>query len=92
MTTRCAGDIEGPWVAPSWDSGLIERCRKYWYVPVNELPDVMVATYLNQDIARPLMIEEARKRMAGGKRDGSELYDGQLKESVERVGQVTRDS
>lgn len=77
-TSKSVSDIEGPWVDTEVSTGLIERCKRYWDTPVNQLPDEMLATYLRQEIAIQLMIEEAERRLAGGTADGSELYDGEL--------------
>ena len=85
MTTKSVADIEGPWVDSSFKSGLIERCKRFWTVPLNELPDLMVATYLNQRIATSFMIEEARRRLASGRFDDSKLYDGQLEEALKQA-------
>jgi hypothetical protein len=85
MTVKSVADIEGPWVQGEFESGLIMRCKRYWMVPVNELPDVMVVTYLSQRVAMPLMIEEARRRLASGRLDDTELYDGQLSKALEEA-------
>jgi hypothetical protein len=78
METRCVGDIEGPWVEPDFDSGLIARCRQYWYVPVSELPNQAIATYIRQRIALLLMIPEAMMRIEAGIDDDSEWFEGEL--------------
>ena len=80
---KSVGDIEGPWQDPNFPSGLIKRCEKYWTVPLDQLPDVMVATYLNQQIAVAQMIEEAQRRVDQGKYDDTELYEGQLADTLE---------
>jgi hypothetical protein len=86
MPEPSVADIEGPWSNPSGEeSGLIERCREHWTVPADELPDVMVATFLNQGIAVSLMIAEARRRIAQNRIDESELYEGQLVEALNRA-------
>ena len=81
---QSVSDIEGPWKEPDWDSCLIERCRQYWDVSIDRLPDLVVATYLDQGIAVPLVVEEARRRLASGNLDGSELFEGQLAEAFQR--------
>ena len=81
MVSECVADYEGPWVDPAVTTGLIERCKRYWNVAICQLPDSMVATYLNQQIATRPMIEEANRRITDGEPDGkAELYDGQLAE------------
>jgi hypothetical protein len=89
MPFKSVADFEGPWVDSDFHSGLIDHCKRYWTVPVNEIPDVMVATYLNQRIATPLMIEEARRRLASGKIDDTELFDGQLSEALQRTNEAS---
>ena len=83
MNSRCVADIEGPWVDPNFDSGLIARCREYWTVPVSELPNGILATYLRQRIALPLIIPEADNRIAGQVDDDSEMFVGELHEALE---------
>jgi hypothetical protein len=85
MTVKSVADIEGPWIESDFKSGLIERCKSYWTVPVDKLLDLMVATYLSQRIATAIMIEEAKRRVALGKPDDSELFDGQWNEALARA-------
>lgn len=66
-------------------TGLVERCKQHWFVPVNQLPDKMVATYLRQNIATALMIDEASRRLAAGIADGSELYEGEMADALNDV-------
>lgn len=80
--TTCVAEIEGPWIDPEAPTGLIERCKRYWDVPLYQLPDIMVATFLQQGIAFQLMIDEAERRLASGRPDRSELYDGQLAQAL----------
>jgi hypothetical protein len=82
MKSKSVADVEGAWVDPDFDSGLIQRCRQYWNVPVTELPNEMLATYLCQRIALKLIVPEARKRVESGSDDGSELYQGELAEAL----------
>jgi hypothetical protein len=85
VKTQSVADVVGLWVEPEWESGLVDRCKRYWSTPVNQLPDLLVATYLDQRIAMALMIDEARRRMESAARDDSELYDGQLAEAFRRA-------
>ena len=71
-------DVEGPWVEPNFESGLIDRCRRGWNTPVTELTNELLATYLRQKIALSLVVPEARKRIAQKFTDDSELYDDEL--------------
>jgi hypothetical protein len=85
METRCVADVEGAWVDPNFGSSLIERCRQYWTVPISHLPDIALATYLEQRIAVALILPEAKKRVDSGSFDESEFFDGQLAEAVRKV-------
>ena len=71
-------DVEGPWVGPDFHSSLIERCRRGWNVPVAELSNELLATYLRQRIALSLVVPEAQNRLAASCVDGSELYEEEL--------------
>ncbi|KZN39305.1 hypothetical protein N480_00320 [Pseudoalteromonas luteoviolacea S2607] len=66
-------------------SGLVQRCKESWEIPIPELTDLMVATYINQNIARSEMIEEAEKRIEAGQDDDTLMYDEQLMEAVNRA-------
>jgi hypothetical protein len=86
MESRSAADAEGPWIdTPGPDTGLVLRFKKHWNVPIIELSNAMLATFLRQRIALALVIPEARKRIESGIEDGSKLYDGELAESLERA-------
>lgn len=78
-----AEDVEGPWHDSDFESGLIDRCHKYWTTPVTELPNNILATYLRQKIALSLMIPEAEKRIAAGFTDKTELYEIELAKAVQ---------
>ncbi|MBM3994395.1 MAG: hypothetical protein FJ303_09625 [Planctomycetes bacterium] len=78
-----AADVEGPWEECGWNSGLIERCRPNWNVPIGELSNEMLATFLRQDIATECVLEEATARMEVGFDDDSEMSDGELANNVE---------
>ncbi len=45
----------------------------------------MVATYLNQKLATSYMIKEADRRLKDFEPDDTELFDGQLKESLKNA-------
>jgi hypothetical protein len=81
---KTAADIEGPWADPKFTSSLIERCRSHWTTPIGELSDEVLATFLRQEIALRITIPEARRRLAAGVCDDTELYDGELAESLAR--------
>ena len=56
--------LEGPWVDPDFDSGLIERCRNAWNKPLKELSNQELATLLRQKIAVQHLLPIARQRIA----------------------------
>jgi hypothetical protein len=76
--------IVGRWTG-STDTGLMQRCREAWHMPLKELSDLMVATLLNQKIAVPRILIEAEYRLANTDRDDSELFENQLQEAVTRA-------
>jgi hypothetical protein len=77
--------IEGPWLDPDFDSGLIQRCRRYWTTPVRQLSDEMLATFMRQEFGLSVVVPEARRRIESGTSDGSELFDGELVEVLGRL-------
>ena len=82
MKHRSVADVDGPWVDPGFESGLITRCRNNWSVPVNELSNQVLATFIRQRIALPLVLPEARRRLEAGFTDDTELYDEELADAV----------
>ena len=80
-----AVDVHGPWVDPEWDSGQGERVRRWWSVPINDLPDAVLALFLRQRIAVKPVLAEAHRRLTEGVRDDSELYNGELETAVSDV-------
>jgi hypothetical protein len=82
---RSVEDVVGAWVEPAFESRLIVRCKQYWSVPVDRLPDQVLATYLRQGIGLTVVLPEARRRLELGVSDDSELYEGELAEAVRRV-------
>jgi hypothetical protein len=73
---------------PDFESGLIKRCKRYWSVPVVDLPNEMLATFIRQGIALPLVVPEARRRLEAGIDDDSEIYDGELAHAVAHAGEA----
>jgi hypothetical protein len=78
VSAKSVADIEGPWVDPPFESGLIQRCRNAWNTPANELSNEELATFLRQRIALSLIVPEARCRLDAVADDGTEMYDGDL--------------
>lgn len=85
MTSSLTGsNLLGPWCGDD-HTGLMQRCREAWDTPLANLNDFMVATLLNQNIAVMHLLVEAKRRMKEQERDGTEYFDGQLLEAMERV-------
>jgi hypothetical protein len=83
-STLAVSDILGPWSGDA-PTGLIQRCREAWDTPLESLNDLMVATFLNQNIATKHLLIEAKRRMKDQERDETEYFDGQLLEAIERL-------
>jgi hypothetical protein len=71
-------DVLGPWRDAGFESGLVQRCRQFWSVPVAKLPNKALATYLRQGMALSLIAPEARRRIEANFHDDSELYEDEL--------------
>ena len=85
---KSVADIEGPWVEPAGagpDTGLIERCRRYWATPIKNLPNGILAMFLRQEIAVRSIAAEAIARIDSGVLDGSELYNEELPEALRQA-------
>jgi hypothetical protein len=83
-----AADLYGPWIDdPEWQTGLLERLKLWWSVPIADLPDAGLALFLRQRTADGPVLAEARRRLAAGQPDDSELYDGELADAVAEAGQ-----
>ena len=76
-------DILGPWVEPAWNSGLIARCREAWKKPLRDLSREELATLLRQRFAVEHLLPVARKRLADGIDDDTEIFDGALQEAID---------
>jgi hypothetical protein len=84
---RCVAEIVGPWIDPDFDSGLVERCRESWSIPIDKLSNEMLATFLRQQVATDAILEESLKRLAAGFDDHSELYSGELAAAVQEASE-----
>ena len=73
--------IIGPWQGDA-PTGLMQRCRDSWDISLSDLSDLMVATFLNQQIAEVEMRGEAEFRLKHKDRDDTEYFDGQLLEAL----------
>jgi hypothetical protein len=78
MEKQAVADIVGPWVDPGFDSSLIGRCRDNWSVPVGEITNHVLATFIRQQIALGLVVPEAQRRIASGYTDETEILDDEL--------------
>ena len=81
-------DIVGPWVEPSWESGLTDRCRKAWSKPLKDLSREELATLLRQGIAVEYLLPVAKQKVRAGIDDGSKKYDGELEEAIKYAREV----
>jgi len=77
-------DILGPWSGDA-PTGLMQHCRKAWNTPLESLDDLMVATFLNQNIATEHLLIEAKRRIKDQARDETEYFDEQLLEAIQRL-------
>ncbi|MBZ6072941.1 contact-dependent growth inhibition system immunity protein [Aeromonas schubertii] len=82
MKSLSVADVEGTWVEPNFESSLIARCRSNWSVPVSEVSNYVLATFIRQRIALRLVVPEAKRRIAAGYIDDTELYDEELMVAV----------
>jgi hypothetical protein len=83
--TISIADILGPWVEPDWDSGLIARCRDAWNKPLRDLSREELATLLRQKYAVEHLLPIAKKRLADGDDDDTEMFDGELEEAIKHA-------
>ena len=74
--------IIGPWQGDA-ATGLMQRCRDNWEVSLSDLSDLMVATFLNQQIAEVEMRAEAEFRLMHKAPDDTEYFDGQFLEALD---------
>jgi hypothetical protein len=82
MKLQSVADIMGPWSDSDFDSSLIERCKRFWDVPVGNIPNEILSTFLRQRIALDLIVPEAERRIKAGIHDNSELFEGELIEAL----------
>lgn len=78
MKSQSVADVLGPWKDPEFISGLIERCRQNWSVPMDEISNHALATFLRQRVALDLVMAEAQRRHQTGFSDDSEWDDEEL--------------
>ena len=88
MEEKSIADIEGPWIEPELNSGLIRRCRDNWSKPVSEVTNHVLATFIRQKLGLSIVISEAKKRLKSNYVDGTELYDEELEVAVNEAPQI----
>jgi hypothetical protein len=91
MSQQSVSDVVGPWVESDFHSALIQRCKKFWSVPVCELPNEILATYIRQRIALQLVVPEAQRRLDSGSYDDTEIYDGELADALAELNRGADD-
>jgi hypothetical protein len=75
-------DICGEWKDPGFSSSLIERCKAAWNKPLSRLTNAEVASFLREKVALDYILPIARERIDIGFDDETELYIGELEETV----------
>ena len=85
MNAKSVSDIEGPWVEPELNSGLIQRCRDNWSKPISDVSNHVLATFIRQKLALSIAIPEAKMRLEKGYADETELYDEELQVAVDEA-------
>lgn len=85
MVTESVADIEGAWVEQEFESSLIKRCRENWTVPISELPNHVLATFIRQRKGLKLVVPEAMRRIEAGYEDDSDLYDDELSNAIDEL-------
>ena len=82
---KSVAEILGAWVEQSFDSSLIQCCKDNWTIPVDELTNAALATFVRQEFALEIVLDEAKKRIASGYLDDTEKYDEELEVAVNGV-------
>ncbi|WP_444901367.1 hypothetical protein ACJJIG_17625 [Microbulbifer sp. SSSA007] len=85
MNVKSVADIEGSWVEPELNSGLIQRCRDNWSKPVSQVSNHVLATFIRQKFALAIVLPEAEDRLRRGYVDGTELYDEELEVAINEL-------
>jgi hypothetical protein len=75
-------EIEGVWEEPEFQSALVLRCHEARKKPINRLSDLELATLLDQAIGVEHIFPEAIQRLERNQPDGTEVFEGQLKEAA----------
>jgi len=59
------------------------RCKEAWNKPLQDLSREELATLLRQKIAVEHVLPIAKKRLADGADDDTEMFDGELQEAID---------
>lgn len=78
-------DLVGAWVDLDLESSLVLRCKAAWGKPLGQLTNRELATFLQQRIATKNILPMAKARLESKTVDGTEIYEGELKEAVEKA-------
>ncbi len=78
-------DLAGAWVNPGFESSLVLRCKAAWSKPLGQLTNRELATFLQQRMATENILPIAKARLESKTDDGTEIYEGELKEAVEKM-------
>ncbi|EGM76349.1 hypothetical protein Rhein_3411 [Rheinheimera sp. A13L] len=85
MNAKSVADVEGLWVEPELNSGLIQRCRDNWSKPVSQVTNHVLATFIRQKLALAIVVPEAENRLKRGYVDDTELYDKELEVAINEL-------
>ena len=88
MNAKSVADVEGPWVEPELNSGLIQRCRDNWSKPVSQVTNHVLATFIRQKLALAIVVPEAENRLKRGYVDDTELYDEELEVAINELSKI----
>jgi hypothetical protein len=88
MKEKIVADIEGRWVEPELNSGLIQRCRDNWSKPITEVTNHVLAVFIRQKLALSIVVPEAEDRLMRGYIDNTELYDEELEVAVNDLRKI----
>ena len=80
MLVQSLEQLEGVWPKPEFPSGLVLLVHGARKKPIDQLSDLELATLLGVNHILP----EAVRRVTQNRPDGTEFFDGELKEAVAR--------
>lgn len=89
MPSKSVSELLGAWKGSHLNSSLIEQCKDNWNTPINLVSNHVLAIFIRQNIAPSITLPEARKRIAAGYKDESELYDRELEITFSETSKST---